>query len=104
MGCTTKIGLDNIQVMMQFNESETYVDYYIHTQNFINEYELTYPDKIFIPIIKIINQFLVQLNCAPEYVPFLTEYTARIANHIKNYGDVDNRIDLDFTVTDIYNH
>ena len=94
--------LDAIRTSLAIQPRESYVDFYVRTQNLLNEYDLCYRNKTFVPTTKIMQTFLSELNRAPEYVPFLTIYYNQLISHISTFGDVDNSYHMDFTIHDVY--
>ena len=94
--------LDAIRTSLSIQPKESYIDFYVKTQNLLNEYDLCYRNKKFVPTTKIMKTFLSELNRAPDYVPFLTTYYERLITHISNFGDVDNSYQLKFTIHDVY--
>ena len=94
--------LDVVRTNLTFQPNESFTDFYIRTQNILNEYQLTYSDPRFIPTIKLTNKFLTELNRASEYIPFLTAYHNDIIHHIRTHGDIDNSYTLPFTIHEIY--
>ena len=96
--------LDVLRTTLTFEQNESYVDFYIRTQNILNEYHLRYNNLIFIPIIQITSRFIHQLNRAKEYTPVLTRYIDLLEDHIDRFGEVDNRIDIGFTLNDVFEY
>ena len=56
--------LDALRTTLVFNNGESYIDFYIRTQNLVNEYHLRYNSLMFVPVIKITSRFIHQLNRA----------------------------------------
>lgn len=94
--------LDIVRTNLSIQKNESFTDFYIRTQHILNEYQLTYIDHRFIPIIKLTNKFISELNRAPEYVPFLTSFHSEVLTHIRQHGDIDNSFALNFTIHDVY--
>ena len=94
--------LDSVRATLAFYPQESYIDFYIRTQHLLNEYDLCYTNKTFVPTIKITNTFITELNRAPEYVPLLTSYHEKMIRHIKSFGDVDNSYPLPFDIHEVY--
>ena len=103
-GARVKFDLDKTRILLVFKDNESYVDFYVRTQNVLNEYKLNYRDEVFIPRIKIADTFVSQLTRSTEYSIHLTTYRQRLEDHIDEFGDVDNSMPLPFTVTDVYTH
>ena len=93
--------LDAVRATLAFLPQESYIDFYIRTQHLLNEYDLCYTNKTFVPTIKITNTFITELNRAPEYVPLLTSYHEQMIRHIRSFGDVDNNFSLLFDIHDV---
>ena len=83
--------LDAVQTSLSLQPNESYIDFYVCTQHLLNDYNLTYHNKTFVPNIKTMHTFLTELNCAPEYVPFLTSFYTQLMTHISDFGDICNR-------------
>ena len=96
--------LDALRTTLVFNNGESYIDFYIRTQNLVNEYHLRYNSLMFVPVIKITSRFIHQLNRAREYSPLLTRYIDLLEDHIDRFGDVDSRIDIGFSIADIFEY
>jgi hypothetical protein len=85
-GAPADFDLDQVRSNLTFWLNETYTEFFIRTQNIINEYEMNTCGNM-VPITKITDKFINELSCAPVYVPYLTRYQTELADHILIFGD-----------------
>ena len=61
-GARIKFDLDKTRILLFFNDNESYTDFYVKTQNVLNEYKLNYRDEAYVPRIKLTDTFVTQLS------------------------------------------
>ena len=103
-GAQPDIDLDYVLSTLEFRTGESYKSFYSRTKQLVNQYKLQSKDDLGIPMPKIINRFILELNRADEYVPYLTLKFDQLLTYINTYGLDNNNMELHFSLQDIRDH
>ena len=94
--------LDAKRIALRLMNNESLREFYVRTQQLLNEYIYQATDPTFVPIPKIVRQFLSQLSRCQSYQPTIVPFQDELTDHISEFGKDNNINSLNFTIKTIY--
>ena len=94
--------LDAKRIALRLRDNESIREFYVRTQQLLNEYVYQATDSTFVPFPKIVRQFLSQLSRCPSYQPTIAPFQDELTDHISEFGKDNNLNPLNFTIKTIY--
>ncbi len=103
-GAQPDVDLTFVLANLTLKNGESYGKFYTRVSHLVNRFRLQTRSDDNIPMTRICNRFVQELNRANEYVPHLTTYYSKLRHHLKVHGLESTSPPLSFTIEEIYDH